>query len=92
MESLTPARCYLAKPVADLSWAEVAFLTAIPQSPSRMNPFTGEGPLGGGEGFSMPSSTKESLAKKSTSSLSGSSRVFLFPSAATVPRPRCTLS
>jgi penicillin-binding protein 1C len=37
------ARCYLEKPVEDLSWAEIAFLTAIPQSPSRMNPFTTEG-------------------------------------------------
>ncbi|MBI3776432.1 MAG: penicillin-binding protein 1C [Gammaproteobacteria bacterium] len=33
------ARRYLDKPVADLSWAEVALLTAIPQSPTRMNPF-----------------------------------------------------
>ena len=32
------ARRYLDKPVEDLSWAEVAFLTAIPQSPARMNP------------------------------------------------------
>jgi penicillin-binding protein 1C len=37
------ARCYLEKPVEDLSWAEIAFLTAIPQSPSRMNPFNPEG-------------------------------------------------
>lgn len=37
------ARAYLDKPVADLSWAEVAFLAAIPQSPARMNPFD---PLG----------------------------------------------
>ena len=33
------ARRYLDKPVDDLSWAEVAFLTAIPQAPTRMNPF-----------------------------------------------------
>ena len=32
------ARRYLDKPVSDLSWAEIAFLAAIPQSPSRMNP------------------------------------------------------
>ena len=32
------ARRYLDKPVDDLSWAEIAFLAAIPQSPSRMNP------------------------------------------------------
>jgi penicillin-binding protein 1C len=33
------ARRYLDKPVADLSWAETAFLAAIPQAPARMNPF-----------------------------------------------------
>ena len=33
------ARRYLDKPVEDLSWAEIAFLSAIPQSPSRMNPY-----------------------------------------------------
>jgi penicillin-binding protein 1C len=33
------ARRYLDKPVEDLSWAEVAFLAAIPQAPARMNPF-----------------------------------------------------
>jgi penicillin-binding protein 1C len=37
------ARRYLDKPVADLSWAEVAFLAAIPQSPARMNPHTSSG-------------------------------------------------
>jgi penicillin-binding protein 1C len=37
------ARRYLDKPVADLSWAEVAFLTAIPQSPTRMNPYDPRG-------------------------------------------------
>lgn len=37
------ARLYLDKPVADLSWAEIAFLMAIPQSPARMNPATPEG-------------------------------------------------
>jgi penicillin-binding protein 1C len=39
------ARRYLDKPVEDLSWAETAFLTAIPQSPRRMNPFDPEGRL-----------------------------------------------
>jgi penicillin-binding protein 1C len=34
------ARFYLDKPVADLSWAEIAFLTAIPQAPGRMNPLS----------------------------------------------------
>ena len=33
------ARRYLDKPVEDLSWAEIAFLCAIPQAPARMNPF-----------------------------------------------------
>jgi len=33
------ARRYFDKPVEDLSWAEIAFLVAIPQSPARMNPF-----------------------------------------------------
>ncbi|BAE51769.1 penicillin-binding protein 1C [Paramagnetospirillum magneticum] len=37
------ARWYLDKPVEDLSWAEIAFLSAIPQAPGRMNPFTREG-------------------------------------------------
>ena len=37
------ARRYLDKPVADLSWAEVAFLAAIPQAPARANPFTPRG-------------------------------------------------
>lgn len=32
------ARRYLDKPVADLSWAEIAFLSAIPQAPTLMNP------------------------------------------------------
>jgi penicillin-binding protein 1C len=32
------ARWYFDKPVDDLSWAEIALLTAIPQSPSRLNP------------------------------------------------------
>jgi penicillin-binding protein 1C len=34
------ARRYLDKPVEDLSWAETAFLCAIPQAPAQMNPFT----------------------------------------------------
>ena len=33
------ARRYLDKPVDDLSWAEIAFLSALPQAPARMNPF-----------------------------------------------------
>jgi penicillin-binding protein 1C len=33
------ARRYLDKPMEDLSWAETAFLTALPQAPGRMNPF-----------------------------------------------------
>jgi penicillin-binding protein 1C len=32
------ARWYFEKPVADLSWAEIALLSAIPQSPTAMNP------------------------------------------------------
>jgi penicillin-binding protein 1C len=31
------ARCYFDKPVEDLSWAEIAILTALPQAPGRMN-------------------------------------------------------
>jgi penicillin-binding protein 1C len=34
-----PDGLYLDKPVEDLSWAEIAFLTAIPQAPARANPF-----------------------------------------------------
>ena len=37
------ARRYLDKPAADLSWAEIAFLAAIPQAPSLMNPFNQHG-------------------------------------------------
>jgi penicillin-binding protein 1C len=37
------ARRYLDKPVADLSWAEIAFLSAIPQAPTHMNPFREDG-------------------------------------------------
>ncbi|MFO1371520.1 MAG: transglycosylase domain-containing protein [Candidatus Competibacteraceae bacterium] len=37
------ARWYFDKPVQDLSWAEIAFLTAIPQAPSRMNAYRLEG-------------------------------------------------
>lgn len=33
------ARYYLDKPLEDLSWAEVALLSALPQAPSRMDPF-----------------------------------------------------
>lgn len=37
------ARRYFDKPVADLSWAEIAFLSAIPQGPGAMNPYTYKG-------------------------------------------------
>jgi len=37
------ARRYLDRPVVDLSWAETAFLAAIPQAPARMNPFEPRG-------------------------------------------------
>jgi penicillin-binding protein 1C len=37
------ARWYLDKPVQDLSWAEIALLCAIPQSPTAMNPLNGSG-------------------------------------------------
>lgn len=37
------ARRYLDKPVTDLSWAEAAFLAALPQAPGRMNPFSERG-------------------------------------------------
>ncbi len=39
------ARWYFDKPVADLSWAEIAFLSAIPQAPAAMNPAREEGRL-----------------------------------------------
>ncbi|MDB5510540.1 MAG: glycosyl transferase family 51 [Enterovirga sp.] len=37
------ARFYLDKPVADLSWAEIALLSAVPQSPTLMNPLRPDG-------------------------------------------------
>jgi penicillin-binding protein 1C len=37
------ARRYFDKPVEDLSWAEIAFLAAIPQAPARMNPYYAQG-------------------------------------------------
>jgi penicillin-binding protein 1C len=37
------ARSYFDKPVEDLSWAEIAFLAALPQAPARMNPFSPAG-------------------------------------------------
>ncbi|NKC13865.1 MAG: glycosyl transferase [Gammaproteobacteria bacterium] len=37
------ARIYLRKPVKDLSWAEIAFLSAIPQAPSLSNPYRADG-------------------------------------------------
>jgi penicillin-binding protein 1C len=39
------ARRYLDKPVDDLSWAEIAYLAAIPQAPGRMNPHSPSGRL-----------------------------------------------
>jgi penicillin-binding protein 1C len=33
------ARWYFGKPVADLSWAEIALLAAVPQAPGAMNPY-----------------------------------------------------
>jgi len=39
------ARWYFDKPVDDLSWAEIAFLSAIPQAPAAMNPATDNGRL-----------------------------------------------
>nr|HRC86808.1 penicillin-binding transpeptidase domain-containing protein [Thermoanaerobaculia bacterium] len=54
------ARRYLAKPVADLSWAEIAFLTAIPQSPARMNPFD---PLGRGRAIERGRRILDQLAE-----------------------------
>lgn len=37
------ARFYFDKPVADLSWSEIALLSAIPKSPTRMNPMQPRG-------------------------------------------------
>ena len=37
------ARRYLDKPVEDLSWAEIAYLSAIPQAPTHMNPYRENG-------------------------------------------------
>ena len=37
------ARFYLDKPVGDLSWAEIALLSAIPQSPTLTNPLRPDG-------------------------------------------------
>ncbi len=37
------ARRYFRKPLADLSWAEAAFLAAIPKAPGTMNPFSMSG-------------------------------------------------
>lgn len=37
------ARRYFDKPVEDLSWAQVALLTALPQAPGQMNPYTRSG-------------------------------------------------
>src|SRR5262249_4302457 len=37
------ARLYFDKPVADLSWAEIALLSAIPQAPGAANPLTPSG-------------------------------------------------
>lgn len=37
------ARWYFDKPVADLSWAEIALLSALPQAPARLDPMTPSG-------------------------------------------------
>ncbi|MBF0225838.1 MAG: transglycosylase domain-containing protein [Desulfobacterales bacterium] len=37
------SRYYFDKPSSDLSWAEIAFLSALPKAPTRMNPFTRNG-------------------------------------------------
>lgn len=37
------ARRYFDKPVADLSWAETAFLSGLPQAPGLMNPYSRKG-------------------------------------------------
>ena len=37
------ARRYFDKPIEDLSWAETAFLAALPQAPGRMNPWRESG-------------------------------------------------
>jgi penicillin-binding protein 1C len=37
------ARLYFAKPVEDLSWAQAAFLAALPQAPGRMDPYDPDG-------------------------------------------------
>lgn len=37
------ARWYFDKPLADLSWAEAAFLAGLPQAPGRMNPYSDAG-------------------------------------------------
>lgn len=37
------ARFYFDKPATDLSWAEIAYLAAIPQAPTRMNPYRPSG-------------------------------------------------
>lgn len=37
------ARLYFDKPVEDLSWAQAAFLAALPQQPGRMNPYEEQG-------------------------------------------------
>jgi penicillin-binding protein 1C len=37
------ARLYFDRPAEDLSWAQAAFLAALPQRPGRMDPFDAEG-------------------------------------------------
>ncbi len=37
------ARWYFGKPVADLSWAEIALLSAVPHAPGRLNPLHSAG-------------------------------------------------
>lgn len=57
------SRMYFDKPVADLSWAETAFLAAIPQSPSSMNPFD---PLGRGRAINRASRILRQMAADGT--------------------------
>ncbi|BDG03198.1 transglycosylase domain-containing protein [Anaeromyxobacter oryzae] len=37
------SRLYFAKPVEDLSWAQAAFIAALPQAPGRMDPYDPDG-------------------------------------------------
>ena len=90
------ARRYLGKPVEDLSWAEVAFLAALPQAPGRMNPYLPAGrargagaraahprPAAGRGQHRRPPSTNWRCARSTASSSRGCPGV---------PRRRCTPS